>query len=162
MKVRSVSSLSLETRSSIPNTRFAILDPRFAIFYTILDSRYSMLDSQYSILDTRKCQVSRIESSIETRQRLSTYICMVLQHKIMSKFSNKFQLIKTNRLPSILGKAWLDSAALSGNCSDLYVIIRKFQHFTIWIILIERLVLQYNIFKIWRFHNFIKGNLQLN
>lgn len=69
--------------------------------------------------------------------------------------------IKTRKLPSIFRKTWLNSAALPGDCSHLYVIIRKLQHFTLWVILIEWLVLQDNFFKIWGFHNLIEGNLQV-
>ena len=40
---------------------------------SILDNRFSILDERFSILDTRFSQESRIESRIETRNRLSTY-----------------------------------------------------------------------------------------
>ena len=65
---------------------------------------------------------------------------MLLINKLLTAL--KFYMyFKKRKLPSIFRKTWLDSAALPGDCSHLYVIIRKLQHFTLWVIFIEWLVL---------------------
>ena len=59
-------NLCFQTRSS---TRFSIKSSRFSI----TGSRFSMEGSRFSVLDSRRNRESRIESRIETRNRLSTY-----------------------------------------------------------------------------------------